>query len=272
MAFIDDEKSVSDSAPVELYTFTTNAGTFRRTSYDVDVIHGGNTFTAVPMERSSIEPNATDQAQEVTVSLPASDPVVRNHLLGILPRTFTCLVQRKQLVSGEVKTIWDGVVTAITVRDRTAELRIPSAMEDALAASVPSAYFQEFCNHLLYDVRCGIDRLNFDLITAITSASGMTVTVASVGSNPDNYYRGGEVLRTADNDRRTILLQQGNVLTLNAPFPPTVGFPAAVTLYAGCDHTVETCLAKFSNTLNFGGHPYISVRFVAATRLREITG
>jgi hypothetical protein len=62
----------------------------------------------------------------------------------------------------------------------------------------------------------------------------------------------------------------GTTLTLDAPFPPSVTLPAAVTLFAGCDHTVRTCLSKFDNVLNFGGHPYISIAFISASRLTEI--
>lgn len=268
MAFIDDETSVSDSAPVELYTFTTNQGVFRRTSYDVDVIHGGNTFTAVPMQRTTIDVNADNRAQEVGVDLPASDILVVGHL-PVLPGTFTCLLQRKQLVSGEVVTVWDGAVTAITVKDLVASLLIPSTMDSILSAPVPSVYFQTFCNHPLYGVRCQMQRTDFDLATTITAVSGLNVTVASVGGNPDGYYVGGDVLRSADSERRLIRAQAGTTLTLSLPFPATVSLPYAVTLFAGCDHTMKTCVEKFDNGINFGGHPYISVAFVAATRLRE---
>lgn len=266
MTFIDDEKSVSDNAPVELYTFVTNVGTFRRTSLNVDHVHGGNTYTAVPMMRTHVEVNATDQAQELVIDLPASDPVVKGHL-PILPGTFTCLVQRKQLVSGEVQTIWDGKVTSLTVKGRTASMRVPSIMDDALATSIPSAYFQVPCNHVLYDSRCRINRGFFTDAANVVSASGSTVTISVVAT--DQSYRGGDIVRTADGESRLIIDQIGAVLTLNRPFPATVTIPYAVGVVPGCDHTVKTCRDKFGNVLNFGGHPYISILFVAATRLRE---
>jgi hypothetical protein len=269
MAFLDDEKSVSDSSPVELYTFTTNAGVFRRTSLNVNHVHGGNTFTAIPITRSQVEGSTTDQAQELRITLPLSDVIVRNSL-PVLPSTFTFLLQRKQLVSGEVETLWDGVVVSIQVTGRDATLLVPSVMDAALGSNVPSAYFQPKCNHSLYDTRCQMQRVNFDLATTITAVSGLTVTVASVGGNPDNWFTAGDVLRAADNDRRLIKSQVGTTLTLSMPFPPTVALPASVTLFAGCDLSMRTCVDKFANGVNFGGHPYISVQFVALTRLREL--
>lgn len=268
MAFLDDEKSISSSSPVELYTFTTNAGIFRRTSTNVDVVHGGNTFTAIPITRSQVEGTTTEQAQEMHITLPLSDVIVRNSL-PVLPSTFTFLLQRKQLVSGEVETLWDGTVVSIQVQARTATLLVPSVMDAALTSIVPSAYFQPKCNHALYDPRCTKLRTDFDVATTITAVSGLTVTVASVGGNPDGWFAAGDVLRTADNDRRLIKAQVGTTLTLSMPFPPTVSLPAAVTLFAGCDLSMKTCVQKYANGLNFGGHPYISANFVAATRLRE---
>ena len=267
MAFIDDEKSVSDSAPVELYTFVTNVGTFRRTSLNIDVIHGGNTYAAVPLMRTRVEVNATDQAQEIVIDLPASDAVVKNHM-PILPDTFTCLVQRKQLVSGQVQTIWDGLATSITVKGRVASMRIPSVMDDALSTPIPSAYFQVVCNHILYDARCRFSRGTFGMITTVISASGSTVTLSSDGGNQDQWFRGGDLLRVADGTRRLILDHTGDVLTLARPLP-SMAFPYSVDIAPGCDHTIRTCRDKFNNVLNFVGHPYTSVQFVTASRLRE---
>lgn len=268
MAFLDDEKSISSSSPVELYTFVTNVGTFRRTSLNIDVIHGGNTFTAVPMMRTRVEVNATDQAQEIVIDLPASDSVVKSHM-PILPDTFTCLVQRKQLVSGEVQTIWDGLATSITLKGRVASMRIPSVMDDALSTPIPSAYFQAVCNHMLYDSRCRFARGTFAMVTTVTAASGNTVTLSSDGGNQDQWFRGGDFLRVVDGTRRLILDHTGNVLTLSRPLPATVALPYSVDIAPGCDHTIKTCRDKFNNVLNFGGHPYISAAFVFATRLTE---
>jgi len=269
MAFDDDELSVSDSAPVELYTFVTNTGTYRLTSYDANVIHLGNTYLSVPMVRTSVETDAANMAKEVFVELPVSDPVIRNHLPA-MPRTFTLEILRKQLVSGETRVLWQGVVTSITASGLVAKVRSPGLADDALSTPVPSAFFQSTCNHILYDLRCGKLRTDFDLVTTVTAVSGRNVTVASIGGNPDGFFVGGDVLRAADSDRRLIKAQSGTTLTLDAPFPPTIALPASVTLFAGCDHTIRTCRDKFDNVLNFGGHPYISVAFVVASRLTEI--
>jgi uncharacterized phage protein (TIGR02218 family) len=269
MAFDDDEKSISDSAPVELYTFTTNGAVYRRTSYDANVIHDGNTYVAVPMMRTSVVVGGADQAEEIFISMPVSDLVVRNHLAS-MPRLFELEIRRKQLVSGETRVLWQGVVTSITASGLDGKLRSPGLRDDPLAAPVPSAYFQSMCNHVLYDPRCGKLRTAFQVVTSVTSISGRNVTVATVDGKPDTFFPGGDILRSVDSDRRMIKAQAGNILTLDAPFPPTVALPYTVTLFAGCDHSITTCKTKFDNVLNFGGHPYISTAYVFASRLIEI--
>lgn len=270
MAFADDEKSVSSSAPVELYTFTLPTITYRLTNYDTDFVFGGNTYSAIPMQRTAVEGSAAEQAQEIVVTLPSSTPVVRNHVFGVIPREMFLEVRRVQLVSGESSVVWDGKVTSVSVGTEdgksVARLRVPSVMDEAMSAQVPSAHYQRLCNHILYDARCRVLRTSFDVVASVTAVSGVTVTVSTVGGNPDAWFRAGEVVRTSDGERRLVTKHFGTTLTLNAPFSAVV-LPFAVTLFAGCDHTVHTCRDKFSNVVNFGGHPYISADFVSLSRL-----
>ena len=45
--------------------------------------------------------------------------------------------------------------------------------------------------------------------------------------------------------------------TLISPFPnvPTIG--DSFTIYAGCDKSMATCTARFSNLVNFRGTPFV---------------
>ena len=52
------------------------------------------------------------------------------------------------------------------------------------------------------------------------------------------------------------MLQTTSVLLIMTPFRELENGDA-VTLYAGCDHTAATCLAKFDNLVNFGGCPAV---------------
>ena len=45
--------------------------------------------------------------------------------------------------------------------------------------------------------------------------------------------------------------------TLALPMPFPVSICDAFTAKAGCDKTLETCISKFSNAINFRGEPHV---------------
>ena len=61
-----------------------------------------------------------------------------------------------------------------------------------------------------------------------------------------------------------VLEQDGDDLTLVLPFHEDV-LSEDVSVYAGCDHTIATCLAKFANDINFGGCPYVPTKNIFIT-------
>jgi hypothetical protein len=84
-----------------------------------------------------------------------------------------------------------------------------------------------------------------------------------MGGQPSQWATFGEVIRLSDGERRGILDQTGTTLTLDVPFRELV-VGDALQVWAGCDLTIETCLAKFGNVPNFGGHPDIGIRRTTA--------
>ena len=49
----------------------------------------------------------------------------------------------------------------------------------------------------------------------------------------------------------------GTALNLVYPLPLAPAAGDSFTVYAGCDHTQNTCAARFSNLANFRGFPYV---------------
>jgi uncharacterized phage protein (TIGR02218 family) len=99
-------------------------------------------------------------------------------------------------------------------------------------------------------------RNSFRLQTTVNTANQTAIILATIDGNPDEFFKGGEIVRTSDGERRLIVQQIGTLLTLNFPFKD-MDVGDSVEVFAGCDRTVETCKAKFSNVVNFGGHPLI---------------
>jgi len=257
VTYLDDELSTSDGSRTELFEFIGPGTTWRRTSAAADVVYGGNTYTArAGLRAGVIGIGTTSESAALELSLPVSDAVISAYGFGSPQRSLRLKVIWLQERSGAAETVWDGEVIAISPVGAMASLRSVSQVGARLSTPIPAISIQRQCQHFLYDDRCRVDRAAFDVATTVSSISGYNVTVASVGGNPDDWFKAGEIVRASDGERRTIVGNVGAVLSLIAPFA-TLNATDSVTLYAGCAHTVEVCRDKFSNVLNYGGHAQI---------------
>lgn len=258
MAFADDEISPHDGDTVELYEFIGPQIAYRYTSCERQIVLNGNVYTPVAgLVRTAIGANSTGDTAALAVSLPVTTQVIRDYGLDdVPPRSLLLRVYRRQERSAEYVEIWIGSVNSIQPMGRMAEVRSISQLGERLDMVLPSVSVQRLCNHFLFDRRCRVDRLTYDFETVVTNVSGATVTLASIGIAPDQWFRAGEIVRNVDGERRAIVDQAGAVLTLAHPFRTLLN-GNGVTLYAGCDHTLATCSDKFNNAVNFGGHPTV---------------
>lgn len=274
MAYADDEVSPNAGEPVELYEFAGPQLFYRYTSGDQPVTLNGNIFAPLAaLTRSALGANSTSDTAALVVTMPTTAQVVRDYGLDdVPPRSLLLRVYRRQARSLDFVEIWVGSVVAIKPSGRMAEVRSVSQLGERLSTAVPAVSVQRMCNHVLYSRFCRVDRLTYDFETVVTNVSGGTVTLASIGIAPDDWFRAGEIVRNVDGERRTIVKQTGAVLTLASPFR-TLANGNGVTLYAGCDHTLETCADKFNNAINFGGHPTVpgSNPFLVPIRLVKAT-
>lgn len=269
--FDDDERSPSQNRPVELYTITTPTATYRHTSAPVDRVFGGNTYTALTMSRGDQEVNQDPTGRELLVYLPISHPLVQRYTAsGIPEHAVTVTLQRLQTVSGVALQYFSGFAVGLSVQNHVATLRCPSTADDALKIKLPVIRIQKICNHVLFDIGCapspgsaggGPVKASFQAATTLVSqtiAPGIvTLVVASIGGNPDEWASFGDVLHGPTGQRLFILRQTSTTLLLNMPIVGAVAGDA-VTITAGCTHDIVTCRDKYSNAINFGGFPYVN--------------
>jgi hypothetical protein len=258
----DDETSTSQNRPIDLYTLVTPTAIYRVTSHIVDVAYGGHTFTALTMSRGPQQVAQDLTGRELIVYLPITHPLVRRFAAsGIPERQVLVTLQRLQQVSGIAVQAWQGFGTGMQIDGHVAKLRVPSVTDDAMRIKLPVVAAQRLCNHRLFDARCapnpGVDgpaATSFQVNGALVSQSGTTLIVSTLGGHPDGWANLGDVVHVATGERRYILAQGGTTLTLHSPFVGALPGDA-LTVFAGCDHTIGTCRDKFANVGNFGGHP-----------------
>ena len=259
MTFVDFETSAHDGQPVELYRFISPTTTYRYTSHGSNFTLDGEVFEATPMQRNAMQGTSQDDSPTLDVQISITAQIVQDFAFGIAENSLTLQLLRSHGTAANTSLQWEGAVSSISVDGRVARFRVPSRFGVGLAAAIPSVYYQPQCNHVLYDGRCRVARSGTFLhSTQVTQVSQVSVEVQDVAGRPNDWFRGGEIVRTSDSERRLIIRQTGNDLTLNFPFRTLVAGDQ-VQLVAGCDRTAATCRDKFTNIENFGGHPLIPI-------------
>lgn len=135
-------------------------------------------------------------------------------------------------------------------------------MRELLSTDMPRNVYSAQCRYALFDVGCTLTKASFAVNATINGVAGNELLNTTATGQADDYFSLGEILFTSggNNGLRQMIRQSrqsGGQMSLIAPMPFTVMNGDTVTLFPGCDKTVSTCTAKFSNVANFGGEPWI---------------
>lgn len=117
------------------------------------------------------------------------------------------------------------------------------------------------------DVDSVIDRLSF--VAAVTS----------LANTPDGWFSRGHVTWTSGNNNKAkmeVKLHKVSgtnaTITMWEPMHADIQVGDTFTIVAGCDKTIETCVEKFNNVINFQGFPRMPNQDSILTFAREDSG
>jgi len=277
MGYDDDEDSVSDGEPVELYDFLAGTTHYYITSAEMPVMFAGDTYLPVASSRSGFRASAAADQPELKVQIPV-DHALAAVLLRPLPQVLTCQVYRFQIVSGDYIAPWGGPVSNIALEGEWVSVTVPSLLSKLLNDEWPPRAHQRHCGNQLYDEFCQVDpdgdspdSVPFRHATTVDGApGGLTFDVGTVGSGwPDGWCNGGK-LEHENGEKRRIVRQVGTLITINYPIYGMANTDVVI-LYAGCGHRIkQDCRDKFNNVHRFGGTPLIPSRNPWRVGLRGI--
>lgn len=133
---------------------------------------------------------------------------------------------------------------------------------DALENPVPAFFIQRNCNYRVYDPHtCRHLRSRKELTVSVVGRSGRTLLVeaAQLAGVAADWYAFGwlelgsgltqEILYVVSSSEAS-----GNRVTLTTSAPYRGELPGSGVLLPGCDGRRSTCISKFNNLDNFGGH------------------
>jgi len=266
MAFEDYEVSVEAGQPVELYALGLGSTTwyFHNQIYGETISYGGNDYTPLAVSRGTI-----GGAQEnLDITIPGDHDFAQN-FIEVAPGQLSTLTiyefQRGEGL-GDVQVKYKGVVRSVSFAQQGFESTLTVIpLTATFDKTIPDRTFQAGCNHTLFDADCQLSASSFRYVGTCTAHVLNVITVSGLTVQGSGWADAGYV-SYGSLDFRMILSQTGDDCTLNLPFYQQV-VGNSVNVYAGCDHDISTCNTKFSNSINFGGCPYVPTKNIFQTGL-----
>lgn len=261
-------------AKADVFTWTFNDGSvLRTTSADIALTFGGNTYdSCLPsMERTKVtnKVGLEVDSMDITVS-PASTDTIGGmtwqtasrlgYLDGATVLVETAYIQTWPTVVGTMN-VFQGRVSDIYPERTAIKVTVKDSLE-LLAQNFPRNVYQSVCLRTVYDAGCGVTRASFTFTGTIVSSPAPTTTSFKTGNaQAAGYFDQGVVTFTsgANNGlKRTIKSYDGaGGFTFALPLPVAPATGDTISAFAGCDKTLATCRAKFSNDGKFRGFPWV---------------
>jgi hypothetical protein len=133
---------------VETYDFTTSAGVvYRYTSNDHDVIIGGNTYQAVPINRSGFTRDIN--LRVVTCQIRAPITTFFQQYIAQSPIVPVSVCIRKYFVTDytDYQYVFNGVIIGATIKNHIAEVECTGKGFE-LKERIPHVFYQSLCNNV----------------------------------------------------------------------------------------------------------------------------
>lgn len=262
MSFYTNE--TANSQPVTCYTFRRGATLWHYTDQPADVTVDTVTYRAAAITHGDIE-RTDESASELVISCSSLTPIVSEATIAGEPIHCTIRQTHRSGVGGATPTPvvrFKGRVTARTIKPGSCEFRIAS-LTSLLERPLLRVIASPTCNHTVYAPGCAVDPTAFTTTgCAITTISGLVLTVADAALQSDGYYTAGYVVvenGTAQGERAFIVDHTADELTLLLGVPAGLTTSDTIAITAGCDGLEATCIAKFSNLDRFLGFPRMPI-------------
>ncbi len=255
MSFESRELSVESGQPTEIYLFVTGSESYRYTSDAASIVYATRTYEPRQISRSGIEHDTGEAKSDLEITLPTEDDVA-SRFIGIVPgKIMLVTILSLHRNESDPFLFFHGAVTGASFSKQGAICTLKcQTREAAFSRPIPRYKYQGLCNHVLYDSGCKVVKSSFQFDSTVSAVSGNTITVTGLSGEGADWALGGYV--KFGGDYRLVVSQSGNDVTMLLPFSEDVD-GEAVSVYAGCDHSFDTCGTKFSDKINYSGCPYV---------------
>lgn len=274
-AVLDIETGGEIGEVVETVDIVHSLVIYRFTTSTRALFYSGQVYESIGAMRGDLKIATVDGDTALEITLPIDHPFVRRYVKLLTPPQTISVTMRRHYPGAIVETIWTGPVTSMAISDTAsapeAVFRCPSFLDEQLQRPLPARTIGRLCPYTVYDTRCQVDRTSvlFHVDASVLFVSGRTLRYDQGNTSADGWAKFGEVLVTggeATGERVTI----GTMKYVNLPSSvveielhtvvPGLKVGDAITVFAGCDLTLETCRNRFDNVVRFGGQPHLPTK------------
>lgn len=258
MATFDQaERSFWGGRPEELFLFQVLGGgpTYRYTSGRLPVSFAGFPFFPKALDRGNFtfkKDYSGNDTLELTVQ---SDLELLKHFKIIVPRrTMTLTIYRRHRGSADLDAVpvFIGRVRGVSWEGAKAIVSCDSMYAMAKRGGLNLSY-QVSCNRFIYDAGCQLQKADWRLVGELEKVDGLNVYSLVFAQKPDGWWKYG-FIETADGNYLVVDHVGNRVTLMHAMEGVKPG--EFISIYAGCNRTLDQCWDKFNNGLNYLGFPW----------------
>lgn len=212
-----------------------------------------------------------DTACEVTVEGLAGAHQI---LLKALNNNYICVIMLQDVSgcnTGQLLLIGEGVPTAYDGNGLSIVIREDRRILDRL---LPDVVYQKMCNNVLFGRRCGLNYADYsvtlqwgDLAKPVISNywAGHThweVHHPAIAAFGANYFWLGQIVvgDWSSHERRLINWCEDDGIAFAPAFDRHIDDGESVIIAPGCDKSIDTCMGRFGNSMNFLGFPELPTK------------
>jgi len=245
--------------PIELFLFQLGVTDYAFTNSETAQTRLAVTYQPETIWRSEIMKRPVGQKEDLRVRVPSTNALVQlfDELIPGSSITFTLLQRHVTDSAAEYVQLFKGYVATVSFSKDGREAVIVIQPQTAKSLrTIPRRTFSRLCNNTHYGARCGLSVAAYQEVGTVIGISSRVIQVAGLTNlSATDYWERGFV-RFGD-EYRLVNLQTNDFFTLNIPFRNSP-LGSSVIVAPGCKHRLdEDCTNKYSNTINYGGFPYV---------------
>lgn len=252
-----------------LYKFTAQIGgtsrTWEFTSYYRNLRSQAVTFQAAAITHRSVRRDleGNSQSAEIEAEYVTGNPMTLLAPVKIPARLYVEII-KVELDSLDIRqTEFSGEVSKPRINGKKISASVKSIFD--LGRKVPAFRIQRLCQYDLFDEStCKASRASFEVSASIDFIEGKTVVISGAGLSglATGYFGDGWVeVGSGDSFEIATIIQDiatdatEHTLTLSKALN-FASVSDSIAVLPGDDMTFETCVAKYGNGDNHGGHPH----------------